>query len=352
VRPRLKPFERRRAEGSIVLWRELGVEYVLSDASGQVDALLDLLDGTRTLAEVRDALAARWPELGAGDVADGLGLLDEAGLLENADAPTTLDGDARARYFSNLAFFSSFATLRVSRFSFQERLSRSHVLLLGVGGVGSTLLMNLAGLGVGRITAVDYDRVELKNFSRQFVYAETDIGSPKLERALARVRAFNSSLRIDGVERRIGAPEDVASLLPGVDLVLAVIDQPREVQDWVNEACVTAGVPYVAGGVMWARGTYYSVDPRRSACRGCWPIDAADVRAPGERLNRATGPAATLISSLIALEALRYLTRFAPPVAAGSVWLADFETGAVERSWSGDRAADCAVCSERAAAVA
>ena len=347
VQPCLKSYSRLAQNGEITLTRETGVELTLPDPDGQVLALLDLLDGTRTIDEATRAMVGRWPDLTPADVAEGVAALDAAGLLEDAAAPTTLSSWQRERYSSNLAFFGTFADLGRSRDTYQATLRRAHVVLLGVGGLGSTLLFNLAGLGVGHVTALDCDRVELKNLARQFLYSEAEVGQPKLGRAVARARAFNSELRITPVERWVTGPDDVAPLLPGADLVLSAIDQPAEVQEWVNDACVAAGVPFITGGMQVARGVYYSVLPGRSSCLACWrgaeARTAALPRYP-ERVNRGIGPVASLMGALIALEAVRYLTGFAPPVSAGKLWLVDFATGQADVGYAWPRLPGCPVC--------
>ena len=298
VRPCLKRSYTRRVEnGEITLTRETGVEVNLPDPDGQVLALLDLLDGRRTFDGVSRAMVGRWPGLTPGDVREGVAALDAAGLLEDAP-PTTLTAWQRERYSSNLAFFGTYADLTRSRDSFQAALRRSHVVLLGVGGLGSMLLLNLAGLGVGRVTLLDYDRVELKNLARQFLYSEAEVGQPKLGRAMARARAFNSEVRLTPVERRVTGPDDVAPLLPGADLVLSAIDQPPEVQEWVNDACVAARCALRHRRDAVGRGMYYSVLPGRSSCLACWrsaEVPTAAPDAPGtpagrpERVNRVSG---------------------------------------------------------------
>jgi molybdopterin/thiamine biosynthesis adenylyltransferase len=351
VRPRLKSFTRRVQNGEITLVRETGVEMTVPDPEGQVLALLELLDGGRTTDAVAAAMTERWPGLTPDDVAEGIADLDAAGLLEDAAAPSTLSAWQRERYASNLAFFGTYAGLNRSRDSYQAALRRAHVVLLGVGGLGSTLLLNLAGLGVGRVTALDCDRVELKNLARQFLYSEAEVGLPKLGRAVARARAFNSELRITPVERWVTGPEDLAPLLPGADLVLSAIDQPAEVQEWVNDACVPAGVPFIAGGMQVGRGVYYSVLPGQSSCLGCWRAADAAGGAPADlpqRVNRGIGPVASLMGALIALEAVRYLTGFAPPVSAGKLWLVDFATGQSDVGYAWPRLPDCPVCGSRA----
>lgn len=351
VKPRLKDFRKLVTADEIVLIQEAGVEITLPDPDGQVRALLNLLDGSRTIKQATYLIMARWPQVTPADVAEAVADLGAAGLLEDAAAQTRLSPWQQNRYASNLAFFGTFAGLETSCYDFQEALRSAHVVLLGVGGVGSTLLYNLTALGVGHITIVDCDRVELKNLTRQFLYSEADVGLPKLDRAVARAQAFNSEVRITAVERWVSGPADIAPLLPGADLVLSVIDKPDEVQDWVNQACVAAGVPFIAGGIQVAHGIYYSVAPGRSGCLACWTttmeqsLDTSALAATRPpRVNRVIGPAASMVGALIGLEAVRYLTGFAPPVSAGKLWLTDFATGQVAPGYEWPRVPGCPVC--------
>lgn len=348
-RPVLKRCARETREGAIVLTREPGVETTISDASGQVGDLLDLLDGDLPFGEIAEVMRTRWPNLTRGDVGDGVAALDAAGLLEDAAEATSLSDEERERYESNLSFFGTFADFGQSRYAFQERLRESHVLLLGVGGIGSTVLYNLAGLGVGRVTIVDSDAIELSNLSRQFLYSENDVGRPKLARAAARVGSLNSTVEVVPLERRISASAEVSSLLDGVDLVLSAIDRPQGIQYQVNDACVEAGVPFVNGAVWASRGYYYSIWPGRSGCLRCHEAvrdrkHGDDLPSWPELVNRATGPTATLISALVSLEGLRYLTAFAEPVATARVWVADFVGGGVNVGYEWPRLEDCAAC--------
>jgi molybdopterin/thiamine biosynthesis adenylyltransferase len=351
VRPRLKPYLRQAVGDEIVFTPDAGVAITLPDPAGQVTALLELLDGRRTMDEVALALAGQWAELTRGDIVGAVTALDEAGLLEDAAAPSELTAWQAERYSSNLAFFSTFASLGRSRDSFQASLRRSRVVLLGVGGLGSTVLFNLAGTGVGHVTLVDFDKVELKNLARQFLYSQADIGQPKVARAVRRARSLNSELELTAVERQVTGPGDVAPLLPGADLVVAAIDQPPgQAQDWVNEACVQAGVPFIGGGFQASRGLFYSVRPDVSGCLACYRVrrdrerEGCSVPDRPKTTNRGIGPVATLIGSLIALEVLRYLSGFAEPISAGKLWLVDFATGQTALGDEWERLPDCQVC--------
>jgi len=355
--PKLKELTWERAADEIVVAFDPTEQLVLADPSGQVEALFGLLrEGTRDTDQLARELAGRYPDVTADEVESAIEALDELRLLDDAQR-MPLPAAQAERYFSNLAFFDTFASLERPAEHFQQRLLDAHVVVLGAGGLGSTVLMNLAGLGVGRLTLLDDDLVEPRNFARQFLYAHADIGTSKVERAAARLEAFDPALRIRTVKSRVRGAAEVASLLDGADLLVTGIDRPTEVDLWVNEACLAAGVPYVRGAMLPTRVIYWSVDPGRSACYACaLRADAESAAGSGTAgvarrlapelptINRGIGPVASLIGSLVAMEALRYLTGFAAPVAAGRFRLVDFRAGLAETEQPWPRDPDCAAC--------
>ncbi len=362
--PRLKSLNCLAGDGELVVSLDPKVRTRLADPDGQVLALLTLLrEGTRDTAALAGAMRERWPRTTEQDVAAVLTQLDRLGWLEDASAPTTFDAHDRERYFSNLAFFDAFTTLSLPRELPQTRLRAAHVIVLGAGGLGSAVLMNLAGLGVGAVTVVDQDRVELRNFARQFTYTEAEVGEPKAERVAQWLSAFDPTLRVEAFRRRVESTDDVASLLRGSalsdlpDLVVSAIDEPDEVDRWVNEACVAAGVPFIRGGLAYTQGLYWSVDPGRSACRECLErhrerlstgIDREVVTRPRvleqDRVNRAIGPVTSVLGGLVSLEAMRFLTGLSAPVSLGRYQLVDFagDGRTTTDAWPADP--DCPVC--------
>lgn len=330
----------------------------IADPSGQVRALLILLrEGTHTPAQLGAALAERWPAVEQREVDEALAMLDGLGWLENVAAPVRLTDYERERYFSNLAFFDAFTTLQRDRECIQQQLIDSRVVVLGAGGLGSSVIQNLVGLGVTRMTLLDFDTVQLRNFARQFTYAETQLGRSKVEQVAAWLRAFDSRADVTAVHARVAGPDDVRGLLGGVDLVVSAIDEPSEVDRWVNEACVGAGVPFIRGGLAYMQGLYWSVDPGRSACRQCLELHRTGGAQDGdarlvtwervlgsEPVNRGIGPVAQLLGSLVAMEAMRYLTGIVAPVSAGTYQLVDFsgDCSISADPWPADPG--CAVC--------
>jgi molybdopterin-synthase adenylyltransferase len=355
VTPKLKNAVWERIGDDLYVVSEPETQIVLSDPDGQVELLLELLrEGTRDTPELGAALADRRLPTTASEISAAIAALDELRLLVDAAAAAPLSENQAERYFSNLAFFTTFASLERSPASFQRTLLDSHVVFLGTGGLGSTAIQAMTGAGVGRMTLLDADAVELRNFARQYLYRTEDIGLPKVERAAAWVQAFSPETDVRVISRWIGGPDDVADLLLEADLVISGVDQPAGIDLWVNEACVAAGVPYVRGGMIAQRLAYWSVDPGRSPCMACHQheisanapehgIAAERRRTELERVNRGIGPVASLVGALVAMEALRYLTGFAPPIAAGCERFVDFASGEQEvQRWA--RWADCPVC--------
>ena len=356
--PRLKSLDCVANDGSLLISLDPRTRLELADPTGQLRALLVLLrDGTRSPAELCGALCERWPQTTLSEVDAAVSELDQLGWLENAHPEPRLTDYDRERYFSNLAFFDAFTTLGRSREDIQLELLESRVVVLGVGGLGSSVVQNLAGLGVSHLKLLDFDTVALRNFARQFTYAEARVGHSKVHEVARWLSEFDSRITVEVADMRITCADDVRRVASGADLVVSAVDDPEEIDLWVNEACVSAGVPFIRGGLAYMQGLYWSVDPGRSACRQCLETHRMDLAngfdrpvvtwervLRSARVNRAIGPVAQLLGALVSMEALRYLTRVHPPVSAGCYRLVDFSgDGAMSSDpWPSDP--NCPVC--------
>ena len=349
----------------------------IPDPTGQIEQLLTLLrDGSRTPAELAAALSASTArastarELTAAEpvteaeVVAAIEVLDEHRLVERAEATPRFSAAERERYFSNLAFFEPFASLATTRADYQQRLRDAHVLVLGTGGLNSNTIPHLCGLGVGALTLVDRDAVEARNFARQYLYRWSQLGSVKVAAAAEWVREFDPAIKVTAHQIEIDGPDSIAMLLDQhrPDIVMDGVDRPDGIDLWVNDACVSAGVPMVRGGMSVTTGGVWSVDPGRSACRRCLLLERGsagrpaadaedllgqqilDVYATRTRTNRGIGPVAGLLGSLSAFEVLRYLTGFEPPAYAGITLQIDFAHGCATTSQAWQRHPDCPTC--------
>lgn len=148
----------------------------------------------------------------------------------------------------------------------QRRLSGAKVLVVGLGGLGSVLSCCLAGMGVGGLTLMDPDRVELHNLDRQFLYTEEGIGQPKAQAAARRLARLNHKVDIEAVPQAFTAE---TTLAPGqYDVAVAATDSRASRLD-VNRVCCETGTPLICGGVAGLYGTLQIVIPGRTPCVRC-----------------------------------------------------------------------------------
>ena len=196
----------------------------------------------------------------------------------------------------------------------QQALGDASVLVVGAGALGSPVALYLAGAGTGRLGIVDDDAVELSNLHRQLLHFTPDLGVPKAESAAAKLRYLNPDVVVEPYQVRASA-ENAAALVEGQDLVVDCSDS-FATRYAINAACCAARVPLVEAGVLGMAGLVMSIKPGRTACYRCaFPVEPVD--APRCADAGVLGPAAGVIGSLQALEALKLLTGVAPAIADG-----------------------------------
>jgi molybdopterin/thiamine biosynthesis adenylyltransferase len=222
----------------------------------------------------------------------------------------------------------------------QLAVTEATVLVIGAGALGAPVALYLAGAGVGRIGILDDDAVELSNLHRQLLHFTPDVGVAKAESAAAKLRYLNPDIVIEPYQVHADA-ENAAALVEGQNLVVDCSDS-FATRYAVNAACCAARVPLVEAGVLGVSGLVMSIKPGRTACYRCaFPVEPHD--APRCADAGVLGPAAGVIGSLQALEALKLLTGVAPPIADGFLQV-DLATAEFLRVRAGrrDECPDCA----------
>lgn len=163
---------------------------------------------------------------------------------KNADLPVSIpermDAQARQRY-SRQMILPEIGELG------QQRLQRSKVLVVGAGGLGCPASLYLAAAGVGNLTLIDADRVELSNLHRQILHNTAAVGQPKVESASERLRALNPQVSLRVVNARLN-PNNVEDLVAEHDLIIDGADN-LETRYLLNAACVAAAKPLVYAAV-------------------------------------------------------------------------------------------------------
>ncbi len=159
----------------------------------------------------------------------------------------------------------------------QAALAGSHVLLVGLGGIGAPALQYLAAAGIGRLTLVDDDDVDLTNLQRQTIYTTRDIGHGKAVAARRWVSNFDNALDVTISDTRI-TPETAARIVEGVDLVLDGTDN-FATRLAVSDACVAERVPLLSAAVGRFQGQVgaFAGHLVSSPCYRCYVGDAFDT---------------------------------------------------------------------------
>jgi molybdopterin/thiamine biosynthesis adenylyltransferase len=196
----------------------------------------------------------------------------------------------------------------------QEKLLQSHALVIGAGGLGSAAAPYLAAAGVGHITLIDHDQVELTNLQRQIMHAENNIGKSKVASGKEFLHRLNSSIQIDTIEAR-ATTQLLDELLPGVDIVLDCTDN-FSTRHLINASCVKHLTPLVSGSALRFDGQISVFDPRTSAspCYAC-------IFSPEESFEEVScasmgifSPLVGIIGAMQAAQALQVLIGFGEPL--------------------------------------
>jgi adenylyltransferase/sulfurtransferase len=189
----------------------------------------------------------------------------------------------------------------------QQKLLDAHVLIIGLGGLGSPVAMYLAAAGVGELTLVDHDRVDLSNLQRQILHRHDNIGQPKVDSAQHNLAQLNNEIHIHTVNKKLD-DDALQQLVSQVDLVVDASDNfPTRFA--INRACVEHKKPLVSGAAIRLEGQVGIFDMRRadSPCYRCLYDEQGGVPETCSE-NGVMAPMVGIIGSIQALEVIKLLT--------------------------------------------
>ena len=232
----------------------------------------------------------------------------------------------------------------------QEKLLAAHALVIGAGGLGSPVALYLASAGIGKITLVDDDTVDLTNLQRQILHTTARVGQPKASSGKQTLAEINPEITVVALQER--ADEDRLQALVGEASVVLDCTDNFSTRHAINRACVNARVPLVSGAAIRMDGQVAVFDPRggNSACYAClFPPDAP----PAETRCALLGIFAPVVATLGVMQAGEALKLLAGldhqpghTSLAGRLLMLD------GRHWGwtelrARRRADCPVCAQR-----
>jgi molybdopterin/thiamine biosynthesis adenylyltransferase len=224
----------------------------------------------------------------------------------------------------------------------QERVLASHALVIGAGGLGSPAALYLASAGVGHITLVDDDVVDLTNLQRQIAHTTARVGWSKVDSAAQAMTSINPGVQITALKMRV----DAGALDPLVEAASVVLDcsDNYATRHAINAACVKHRTPLVAGAVIRFDGQITVVDPRnpQSPCYACiFPPDAEFEEVRCSTMG-VFAPLVGVVGAMQAAEALKLMAGIGSSL-AGRLLMLDGRS----MEWSAmqvQRAPECAVC--------
>ena len=151
----------------------------------------------------------------------------------------------------------------------QQKLLAAQVVLIGCGATGTNIANHLARSGVGQLTIVDRDFIELNNLQRQILFDENDLAEnlPKAIAAERKLRAINSEIEIRGIVSDVN-PENIESLIEGATLVMDGTDN-FETRYILNDACLKHQIPWIYTGAVSTYGMSQTIIPGETACLRC-----------------------------------------------------------------------------------
>ena len=239
----------------------------------------------------------------------------------------------------------------------QERLSKARVLVVGAGGLGSPVLLYLAAAGVGLrsvggyLGLIDDDVVDLSNLQRQVLFAEADVGSPKVLAAANQIEALNSELDIRPIQARLDA-SNILDLLADYDIVVDGSDN-FVTKYLINDAAVKLGKPVVYGSILGFEGQAAVFWAEHGPCYRCLYPEAPKTYVPNCAEFGTLGGIAGLVGSVQAIEVcklalgLDHCKNAGLEPMIGRLWCVDarsMETRLLDFS----KKTDCPVCCLRA----
>jgi adenylyltransferase/sulfurtransferase len=241
-----------------------------------------------------------------------------------------------------LDYYSRQIVLKEFGFEGQRKLKKAKVCVVGAGGLGSPILTQLASMGIGSIRVVDRDVVEISNLQRQHLYGMHQVGLPKVEAAMDRLKQINPFIEVEPVPLSL-TYSNAGRIIEGADIVVDALDS-MAARYAVNRACQKTGTPFVHGAVIMQVGTASTIIPGETACLECFQSGIDDAELPSCAVLGVHPSVISLIASVQVSETIKLLLG-ETPILANKLLFADLKELSIEKVQLA-KAENCKVCSE------
>ena len=226
----------------------------------------------------------------------------------------------------------------------QEKILAAHAVIIGAGGLGSAAAPYLAAAGIGKITLIDHDTVDLTNLQRQIMHNQNSVGLAKVQSGKTMLQNLNPHIQVNAIQEKATA-DLLEQLLPNASVVLDCSDN-FTTRHMVNAACVKHQVPLVSGAAIKFDGQVTVIDPRQkeAPCYAClFPADQEFNEVQCSTMG-VFSPLVGIIGSIQAAQALQVIMQIGEPL-VGKLLLWDARSSQVDQITLHQRD-DCPVCSK------
>ena len=203
----------------------------------------------------------------------------------------------------------------------QDKLRRSKVAIVGLGGLGSASALYLTLAGVGHLRLVDQDTVELHNLHRQVLYGLDDLRYPKVEAAARRIQRINPNVEVEPIPENV-REDDVEEVVKGMDCVVDGLDNMRT-RYLINRTCTKHKIPYVFGAAIGIEGNLSVFAPPKTPCLECVLPGLNDSQLPSCQTRGVLGATTGIIGTLQAMESVKLLAGIGDTL-KGKLMVCDF----------------------------
>lgn len=227
----------------------------------------------------------------------------------------------------------------------QLKLKSSRVLIVGAGGLGCPAALYLAAAGIGKISIVDFDKVDLSNLHRQILFQQNDLNLNKAQQAESHLNALNSDIQIVPISEKLSA-ENISDLVIQSDVILDCSDN-FETRYLLNDACVIAQKPLVHASISKFEGQAAVFYAPHSACYRClFPEPPPVTLAPNCALAGVLGVLPGILGVVQATEALKLILNIGEPL-TNKLWMFN-ALNLKTQIFDLPKDINCAVCSKNA----
>ncbi|MEM3653864.1 MAG: HesA/MoeB/ThiF family protein, partial [Candidatus Bathyarchaeia archaeon] len=179
---------------------------------------------------------------------------------------------------SEIEYYSRQIVLPDIGYEGQIKLKKASVCIIGLGGLGSSLAIQMAAMGIGHLRLVDHDVVEISNLQRQHIYSVKFLGYPKVEAASIRLKELNPNIEVDPLPISLNSSNS-EEVIKDVDVVVDGLDR-MSTRYIVNRACQKIGIPYIYGAAIMTYGSASTIIPGETPCLECFQGGIDDDMLP------------------------------------------------------------------------